>query len=95
MSRSKREGGTIPRGEEKAVRASFIKEPDVEEMRKQYGLSQNQFASLLEISVRTLHNWEQGRRTPRGPAKVLLRVAARHPEAVLETVSSKTSDRNV
>lgn len=47
-------------------------------------LSQNQFAELLGISVKTLHNWEQGRRKPTGAARVLLRVASRHPEAILE-----------
>jgi putative transcriptional regulator len=47
-------------------------------------LSQIKFAQLLGISVKTLHNWEQGRRKPTGAARVLLRVAARHPEVVLE-----------
>jgi putative transcriptional regulator len=47
-------------------------------------LSQNKFAELLGISVKTLHNWEQGRRQPTGAARVLLRVASRHPEVVLE-----------
>ncbi len=47
-------------------------------------LSQNKFAQLLGISVKTLHNWEQGRRKPTGAARVLLRVASRHPEVVLE-----------
>ncbi|HEY3760921.1 MAG TPA: type II toxin-antitoxin system MqsA family antitoxin [Verrucomicrobiae bacterium] len=47
-------------------------------------LSQNKFAELLGISVKTLHNWEQGRRKPTGAARVLLRVASRHPEIVLE-----------
>jgi DNA-binding transcriptional regulator YiaG len=47
-------------------------------------LSQNKFAALLGISVKTLHNWEQGRRKPTGAARVLLRVASRHPEVVLE-----------
>jgi putative transcriptional regulator len=47
-------------------------------------LSQNKFAELLGISVKTLHNWEQGRRKPTGAARVLLRVATRHPEIVLE-----------
>ena len=46
-------------------------------------LSQNKFAALLGISVKTLHNWEQGRRQPTGAARVLLRVASRHPEIVL------------
>jgi putative transcriptional regulator len=47
-------------------------------------LSQNKFAELLGISVKTLHNWEQGRRKPTGAARVLLRVASRHPQVVLE-----------
>ena len=47
-------------------------------------LSQGKFAELLGISVKTLHNWEQGRRKPTGAARVLLRVATRHPEIVLE-----------
>jgi len=41
---------------------------------------------MLGISVRTLSNWEQGRRVPEGPAMVLLRVADKHPEAVLDVV---------
>ena len=47
-------------------------------------LSQNKFAALLGISVKTLHNWEQGQRKPTGAARILLRVASRHPEIVLE-----------
>jgi DNA-binding transcriptional regulator YiaG len=47
-------------------------------------LTQDKFAALLGISVKTLHNWEQGRRKPTGAARVLLRVASRHPEVVLE-----------
>ena len=52
--------------------------------RHKLGLSQSRFARLLGISLRTLHHWEQGTRRPSGPARVLLRVAAQHPEAVLE-----------
>lgn len=52
--------------------------------RQKLGLSQSRFARLLGISLRTLHHWEQGTRTPSGAARVLLRVAAQHPEAVLE-----------
>jgi DNA-binding transcriptional regulator YiaG len=51
--------------------------------RKKLGLSQTRFARLLGISVRTLHHWEQGTRTPSGAARVLLRVAVQNPEAVL------------
>ena len=51
--------------------------------RQRLGLSQAQFARLLGISVRTLHHWEQGTRRPTGAARVLLRVAAQNPDAVL------------
>ena len=59
--------------------------PDVAALRAQFKLSQAKFAALLGISVSTLQNWEQGRRVPEGPARVLLQVAAIHPEAVLAT----------
>jgi len=55
--------------------------------RQKLGLSQSRFARLLGISVRTLHHWEQGTRTPSGAARILLRVAAQHPEAVLEAAA--------
>ena len=57
--------------------------PDVAALRKHFRLSQSKFAALLGISVDTLQNWEQGRRRPDGPARVLLRIAARSPEALL------------
>jgi putative transcriptional regulator len=86
---SVREGGAIYRGEAPASRAFTILPPDIKRIRDGFGLTQSQFAALLGISVRTLRNWEQGRRTPEGPARVLLQVAAKHPEAVLDTVQPK------
>ena len=83
---SVREAGSILRGERGGSRVFQAEEPDVTVIRSAYGLSQSQFAELLGISVRTLQNWEQGRRTPRGAARVLLQVAARHPEAILSVV---------
>ena len=56
--------------------------------RSKLRLTQNKFAELLGISVKTLHNWEQGRRKPTGAARVLLRVASRHPELVLEEAAA-------
>lgn len=81
-----REGGAILREEVAASRTTDFEDPDVAAIREEYGLSQAKFAAILGISVRTLQNWEQGRRQPQGPAKVLLRVAARHPGAVLDSV---------
>jgi len=54
--------------------------------RSNLGLSQNEFAHLLGVSIDTLQNWEQGRRKPVGAARVLLRVAVQHPEAVLNLI---------
>jgi putative transcriptional regulator len=48
------------------------------------GLSQTAFAKLLGVSVRTLQEWEQGRKVPSGAAATLLKVAARHPEVLQE-----------
>ena len=63
-------------------------ENSVADTRSKLRLSQSKFAQLLGISIKTLHNWEQGRRKPTGAARVLLRVAARHPEVVLEEVAA-------
>lgn len=51
------------------------------------GLSQAQFAELMGVSVRTLQEWEQGRRKPSGAAQTLLTVAERHPEVLRELVT--------
>lgn len=88
-----REGGAILRGEARPPRTYSSAEPDVTALRESYGLSQAQFAALLGISVRTLQNWEQGRRAPEGPARVLLRVAANDPQAILAVVAENTTRR--
>ena len=49
-------------------------------------LTQDKFAALMNISVHTLRNWEQGRRKPEGPARVLLNVVNNHPEVLKEIV---------
>ena len=67
--------------------------PDVAGLRAHFGLSQAKFAALLGISVDTLQNWEQGRRQPDGPAKVLLRVAAAHPDALLSVARPNVQPR--
>ena len=57
--------------------------PDVGTIREKTGLSQSRFAELLGVSVRTLQDWEQGRRAPSGAARTLLLVADRNPRALL------------
>lgn len=58
--------------------------PPVAEARARVGLSQSDFARLLGVSVRTLQEWEQGRRAPSGPARMLLLIAYKNPRALLE-----------
>jgi len=58
--------------------------PSVSSIREGTGLSQAKFAALLGVSVRTLQEWEQGRRAPSGAARTLLMVAAKSPQALLE-----------
>lgn len=81
-----KEAGAWLRGEtdvpEDNVR--FVGEPDPRAIRAREGLSQAEFAAALRISVKTLQNWEQGRRVPTGPAYRLLQVADKHPEVLLE-----------
>jgi putative transcriptional regulator len=87
MARAKRNIGReileglreLKRGEHGRV----INLPDVASIRAKTGLSQSRFANLLGVSVRTLQDWEQGRRAPSGAARTLLLVAARNPRALL------------
>ena len=85
LLQSVKEAAAIECGRAKPSRTFEVKTAnDVARVRSRLGLSQNKFARLLGISENTLQNWEQGRRKPAGPAKVLLKVAARHPQIVLE-----------
>ena len=83
---SVKEGASILKGEKQPNRTFNVEFPDVKSIRSRFGLSQSKFSRLLGISTSTLRNWEQGLRKPEGPARVLLSVAAKHPEAVLDTV---------
>lgn len=62
----------------------LINVPEVSRIRERTGLSQSRFAELLGVSVRTLQDWEQGRRAPSGAARTLLLVADRNPRALLD-----------
>jgi putative transcriptional regulator len=79
---SVRDGGAILRGKMKPARRTVITGPEIATIRKNMELSQAAFARMMGISVDTLQNWEQERRVPDGPARALLTVAAKIPEAV-------------
>lgn len=65
------------------ARKTVVTPTDALRARTHMALSQSQFAQLLGVSVRTLQEWEQGRKKPTGAAQTLLRVAVRTPEALL------------
>ena len=74
------------------TRGSKVFQPaDVRAVRATLGVSQSEFALMIGVSVATLRNWEQGRRTPEGPALALLRVAARNPRAVAEALHGRSA----
>jgi putative transcriptional regulator len=81
-----REAGSILREEKEPSMVFSLEEVDIKAIRKRYNMSQERFAGLIGVSKRTLEGWEQGRRKPKGPARRLLQVAAKHSEAVLDAV---------
>jgi putative transcriptional regulator len=77
-----RQAGAIRRGEMEPSRVTEFAPLDVKAIRKRLGKSQSEFALMIGVSLSTLQNGEQGRRRPQGPARALLKVAARSPDAV-------------
>lgn len=73
----------------KPSRAFEVNAPSVRAIRGATGLSQAKFAKLVAVNVGTLRNWEQGRRTPTGPARALLHAIDKDPEHVLRALSER------
>ena len=73
---------------ERIIRGEISGGEDIVALRRFTGLTQQAFADALGISVHTLRNWEQGRRSPEGPALALLRIAARHPRVLRENLAA-------
>jgi putative transcriptional regulator len=86
LCQSIRQAGEIRQGKRKPARTFAVEDPNPKAIRERLGLSQSRFAAIIGVSVRTLQNWEQGRREPEGPAKALLRVVDREPQAVLQAL---------
>ena len=76
------------RGVRVPSREFYVDAAKVKEIRAMTGLSQPQFARLLDVDVGTLRNWEQGRREPTGPARALLRAIKTDPKAVLKALAA-------
>jgi len=84
-----KEAGQIKAGHKNPSRVYEIKAPEIKTVREKLNVSQAEFALMIGVSIRTLQNWEQGRRKPEGPAKALLRVASRNPTAVLDALHAE------
>ncbi len=91
LLKSVREAGRIRRGTLKPSRTKEFRPADVRAVRAKLGASQSEFALMIGVSVATLRNWEQGRRSPEGPALALLRVAAKNPRAVAEALHGRSA----
>ena len=79
----------IPRRQrERIAKGRLAGGKDVVALRRFAGMTQVEFADALGISVHTLRNWEQDRRSPEGPALALLRIAARHPGVLRENLAA-------
>ena len=86
LKQSLKEAKAIKAGEMKASRRFTVDPIDVKAVRAKTGLSQNEFAQMIQISTRTLQNWEQKRRNPTGPAAALLKIVSAEPEVALRSL---------
>ena len=86
LKQSLKEAKAIRAGELKASRRFTVNPIDVKAVRAKTGLSQRGFAQKIQISTRTLQNWEQKRRNPTGPAAALLKIVSAEPEVALRSL---------
>ncbi len=86
LVQSLKEAAEITAGRAEPSRRFVIAPPDAKATREQLGLSQSEFARLMHVSVKTLQNWEQHRRTPTGPAVALLKIVSEAPETALKAL---------
>jgi putative transcriptional regulator len=86
LVQSLKEAKAIAHGKAPASRRTTVVPPDVKAVREQIGLSQSEFARLMRVSIKTLQNWEQHRRSPTGPAAALLKIVLSAPEVALRSL---------
>jgi|LFRM01.1.fsa_nt_gb putative transcriptional regulator len=85
---SVKEGGAILRKEKEPTRKFVFSPPNVKAIRKKAKATQQEFATMIGVSIGTLRNWEQGRRNPDGPALALLKVASVDPTYIKEILAN-------
>ena len=86
LVKSVKQAGKIKRGETKPSHSFDFEPEDIKSIRIKLNKTQMEFAMMIGVSVATLRNWEQGRRSPEGPARALLKIAAERPNAVAEAL---------
>ena len=86
LLQSLKEAKTISAGKAKPSREFRIEATDVKATRERVGLTQNEFAKLIRVSIKTLQNWEQHRRVPTGPAAALLKIVSTEPKLALKSL---------
>jgi len=74
----------IHKGELKPSREFEYSAEEVKKIRDKFHQTQKEFADTTGVSVKTLQNWEQGRRTPNGSARTLLKIAKKNPKILAE-----------
>jgi putative transcriptional regulator len=75
-------------GQPAGARKTVITEPEPKTVREATGLSQADFALLIGVPVKTLQNWEQRRTRPTGPARALLKMLAKDPQAAIHLLAA-------
>lgn len=85
--RGARQALAYAKGERERFVAHVPDAPDVKAIRARLGLTQADFAARFGFDVRAVENWEQGRRQPERPARALLRVIEREPDAVMRALA--------
>ena len=86
LVQSLKEAQAIAKGEVKASRRFEVAPPDVKAVREKIGLTQNEFAKLMRVSIKTLQNWDQHRRNPTGPAAALLNIVSTNPDVAIKSL---------
>ncbi len=87
LTQSIKEAGQIKKGQKKPSRIFNYEPVDIKKIRTKVNASQAELAHMIGVSLRTLQNWEQGRRKPRGPAKALLKVFEQNPKEIIKLLN--------